>query len=153
MMIHIELNDQLATWTVCEPRLRMAVQRILADHGPPAARISIAVVDDATMHALNRRHLQHDYPTDVLSFVLEEADDLLEGEIIVSSDTAVAQAARFGLEPDDELLLYVIHGMLHLVGFDDQSPEKRREMRCAERRYLKELGVVYQEHETHDDPA
>ncbi len=45
------------------------------------------------------------------------------------------------MKPDDELLLYVIHGVLHLVGFDDQTPAAQQEMRCAERQYLKQLGV------------
>ena len=62
------------------------------------AEISIAIVDDQRMHALNRQYLQHDYPTDVLSFVLEcdEAAKSLDGEIIASADYAAREAPRYG---------------------------------------------------------
>jgi probable rRNA maturation factor len=122
-------------------RIRQAVAMILVDSKIETGEISIAVIDDATMHKLNRQHLQHDYPTDVLSFVLERSDTLLEGEIIVSSDTALARAAEFQLHPDDELLLYVIHGMLHLVGYDDKNESKRQLMRNREAHYLAQFGV------------
>ncbi len=152
-MIEIDITDQQTTLVVDPTRLRQAALRVLADHAPPAVRLSIAVVDDPTIHELNRRYLQHDYPTDVLSFVLEREADYLEGEVVVSSDTAVAQAAGYGLQPLDELLLYVMHGVLHLVGFDDKSPDMRQQMRCAERRYLEELGIVLEESKVEHDPA
>jgi probable rRNA maturation factor len=121
-------------------QLKAAVRKVLAEAGFERGEISIAVVDDQRMHELNRQYLQHDYPTDVLSFVLEEDDDSLEGEIIVSADYASREAARFGWETKDELLLYVIHGSLHLVGYDDQTPEAKREMRQAEQRFLALFG-------------
>ena len=93
----------------------------------------MAAVDDRTIHQLNRRYLDHDYPTDVLSFVLEEGPGTVEGEIIVSGDTAAASAPGYGWPAQDELLLYVIHGMLHLVGYDDKSPADAARMRQAER--------------------
>ncbi len=94
----------------------------------------MAAVDDRTIHQLNRRYLDHDYPTDVLSFVLEEGPGTVEGEIIVSGDTAAASAPGYGWPAQDELLLYVIHGMLHLVGYDDKSPADAARMRQAEAR-------------------
>jgi probable rRNA maturation factor len=139
-MIDIELTDQqtaLATDTVT---LKSAARQILLDHGPPTARVSIAIVDDPTIHALNQRYLQHDYPTDVLSFVLDQSADGLEGEVVVSIDTAVDQATEYGTSPQQELLLYVIHGMLHLVGFDDTTDDLRERMRAAERQYLQQFG-------------
>ncbi len=71
-MIKIEITDQQATLPVDARRLRRAARAILKEHGPASCLISIAIVDDPTIHALNRQYLQHDYPTDVLSFVLEE---------------------------------------------------------------------------------
>ena len=73
-----------------------SILKIMVRH---AVQVSIAVVDDPTIHELNRRFLQHDYPTDVLSFVLEQQDGRLEGEVIVSTDTAVAQAGEYGVQP------------------------------------------------------
>ncbi len=137
-MIDIEITDQQSILAVDTRQLEQVAHAILKDHGPPSVQASIAVVDDPTIHELNRRFLQHDYPTDVLSFVLEREAGHLEGEVVVSAETAQAQASEYGVTPEDELLLYVIHGVLHLVGFDDKSPAPRRQMRCAEQLYLKQ---------------
>ena len=139
-MIDIEIANQQSQLAVDQDVLQQVAQAILHDHGPPTCRVSIAIVDDPTIHALNRQYLQHDYATDVLSFVLEQTTELLEGEIVVSSDTAQAQAREYQWTAAQELLLYVIHGLLHLVGFDDQSDTQRAEMRCAEQTYLKQCG-------------
>ena len=101
----------------------------------------MAVVDDHTIRELNQRHLNHDYATDVLSFPLEQAAGALEGEVIVSADMALATAPEYGWSAEDELLLYVIHGTLHLVGCDDKRPAERRAMRNREKAYLARLGV------------
>ncbi len=134
-------NEQ-ATLAIDEARLMAAVEVILTDTDYSQALVSIAVVDDPTIHALNRQYLEHDYPTDVLSFVLEESSRSVEGELIVSTDTAVREAQEAGWSPLDELLLYVIHGTLHLVGYDDHDPADQREMYAAEARYLKQLGIA-----------
>ena len=144
-MAEIEITDQQSSVSIDRERLTQVALAILADHGPRSAQVSIAIVDDPTIHQLNRRYLEHDYPTDVLSFVLDERDDFLEGEVVVSADTAASQAAQFAWAPEDELLLYVIHGLLHLVGFDDRSDRARAEMRCAERVYLKQFGLEQHE--------
>jgi probable rRNA maturation factor len=123
-------------------RLEAGVRAALADLGSRQATISVAVVDDEAMHELNRRFLQHDYPTDVLSFTLEDDADRLEGEIIVSRDTAQRFAAEAGWSVEDELLLYVVHGALHLAGHRDKSPADEAAMRLAEATVLDRLGVV-----------
>jgi probable rRNA maturation factor len=122
-----------------EPRLRQAVGLVLDKAAVPEAEISIAIVDDADIWELNRRHLQHDYPTDVLSFLLDGGARFVEGEIVVSADTAQRQAAQYGWSAEDELLLYVLHGALHLVGFDDHGDDDRQNMRAAE---IELLGCI-----------
>lgn len=125
-------------------RLRAAVQAVLAGEGIGRANISLAVVDDPTIHELNRRYLGHDEPTDVISFLLDRTDGIVDGQIVVSADTAAATAKRFGWSSASELLLYVVHGTLHLVGFDDQTPQAKRMMRARERRYLAPFGLLPQ---------
>jgi probable rRNA maturation factor len=135
-------------------RLARAVRRVLKTEDAAPAVVSLAIVDDGTMHQLNRRYLDHDYPTDVLSFLLSEDDEEpLQGEIVVSADTAAAEAERYGWSLDDELLLYVIHGALHLVGYDDHAPRDRREMRDWERYHLSSFGLSprYDEAEAADE--
>ena len=135
-MISVEISNEQDTHLIGTDRLVAAATLVLEKCAPPEAWVSLAVVDDPTMHDLNRQYLDHDYPTDVLSFVLEQEEGKLIGEVIVSSDTAAKEAGRFGWSVDDELLLYVTHGVLHLVGFDDTTDAARREMREQERRFL-----------------
>jgi len=141
-MYDIHITNQQHTIAVHDDRWQLAVRKILDDEAIQHACVSIAIVDDSTIHALNRQYLEHDYPTDVLSFVLERDADRLEGEIIASADTAAANAEKFGWSPDDELLLCVIHGTLHLLGYDDQTADARVKMRARERHYLAQFGLV-----------
>ena len=136
--IHV-VNEQ--TLPLDETPLRRAVRMILGDASIGEATVSVAIVDDPTIHQLNRQFLNHDEATDVLSFVLQREENRLEGEVVASAETAQRCAHRFGWSPADELLLYVIHGTLHLVGYDDQTPEQRAAMREQERAYLARFGL------------
>jgi probable rRNA maturation factor len=117
------------------------VRAALREAAHRSVQITVAIVDDATIHDLNRRHLQHDYPTDVLSYPLVHSREKLVGEIVVSAETAQRQAPEYGWSAEEELCLYVIHGALHLAGFGDKTSAQKREMRAAENRILAELGV------------
>lgn len=141
-MHRIKIADRQQRLTFDRPRLRQAVKAVLEGEGIGKAQISVAIVDDPCIHELNRRFLNHDEPTDVLSFVLEQRSGFVEGEIVVSADTAASRAGEFNWPPEDELLLYVVHGTLHLAGYDDKTPELRGEMRRRERHYLGEFGLV-----------
>ena len=140
-MLRIDISNE-HDFPLDEVRLKKAVRAVLQDAGYNNGEISIAMVDDAEMHALNRKYLDHDYPTDVLSFVLEEDEGRLDGEIILSSDYAAREAELYGWTAADEILLYVIHGSLHLVGHDDLDPEKKQKMREKERHYLGLFGLT-----------
>ena len=84
------------------------------------------------MAELHERFLGKEGPTDVLSFP--------HGEIVVSADTAAREAKERGIPPLHELVLYVVHGALHLAGYDDRSPKQSSKMRAAERKVLTDLG-------------
>lgn len=140
-MIHVELINETEDSSVDQRRLVNAVQHVLQLESISSAEIGIAVVDDARIHELNVQYLGHDYPTDVLSFPLSDQDQPLQGEIAVSLDTARAQAVRYGWSEQDELLLYVVHGTLHLAGYDDQDQASARRMRARQREVLVQLGL------------
>jgi probable rRNA maturation factor len=137
----ISLTNQQSRHDVDERRLMDAARAVLQDSAYSSAAISLAVVNDDTIHELNRRHLEHDWPTDVLSFVLDDDGDHLEGEVVLSADTAAVAAEELGNSAAEEQLLYVIHGMLHLVGCDDKSDADAQKMRAAEARFLQQFGV------------
>lgn len=139
--MNIEIANQQTTLSIDEDRVRRIAVAILADAGYIEGELSIAVVDDPTIHELNIRHLQHDYPTDVLSFALFDEPPRLEGEVIVSAETAVQYALDYGWPAEDELLLYVIHGTLHLAGYRDKADDEVAAMRDAEAKYLRLAGI------------
>ena len=122
-------------------QFRRSVRRAVASAGF-SGRLSVAVVGDETMRRVNRDHHATDAPTDVLAFPLGGAGpDGFDAEVVVSLDTARREAAERGVSASSELLLYVVHGVLHLLGFDDHAPADRRRMRAAERKALRAAGV------------
>jgi probable rRNA maturation factor len=91
--------------------------------------LSIVFVGTRRMRALNKKYLEHDYVTDVLSFDLGTS----QGEIIICPGMASANAKAHQTSTEEEIVLYVVHGILHLAGFDDKSPEGMRRMRSMEK--------------------
>jgi probable rRNA maturation factor len=139
-VINVEIANEQSKHVFDVDLLQEAVRVVLRGESVDRANVSVAIVDDATMHVLNRKYLRHDYATDVLSFLLSATDESLDGEVIVSADTAASEAIQYAWSMADELLLYVIHGTLHLVGYDDASEPDRAAMRTKEREYLTALG-------------
>ena len=126
------------------PRLADVARRVLEAEGVARAEVSIAVVDDPTIHGVNRRHLDHDCPTDVISFLLSDpGDEVLSGELIVSAETAARMARRDGVDTWTELVLYATHGLLHLCGHDDQTEEGAAAMRLREGELLAAEGLSH----------
>lgn len=121
-------------------KLRDIVRAVLQGEDIRDAEISIAFVDNETIHRLNKRYLDHDEPTDVLTFPLGGGKKLA-GEIVVGAEVAAAEASQRGHDVHAELALYVIHGVLHLCGYDDATQQDRQAMRARERHYLKVLGL------------
>lgn len=125
-----------------EALIRLA-RGVLVGEGRAQAAVSIALVDNAAIHEINRRHLGHDWPTDVISFVLSDHDDSeLAGELVVSAEMAEQTAREAGADPTAELALYVVHGLLHLCGFDDTTEAGAAAMRKREGEVLAREGVV-----------
>lgn len=162
----IQITNQQANVPVDEAQLLRFATETLRSEGIARAEISIAIVDDLAIHTINREHLQHDYPTDVISFLLDsgEADPRsaqggqgrrghglwIDGEIILSADTAVREAADYGWDTSSEMALYVVHGLLHLCGYDDLTDEEQAIMRGREREILSALGLSPQYSEDED---
>src|SRR5262249_33948209 len=122
--------------------MRNLVRAVLDGEGVAEAELSLAFVDNPTIHRLNKRYLDHDEPTDVLSFPLSDAGaKKLAGELVIGAEVARDQAAERGHGVQEELALYVIHGLLHLCGYDDKTSKAAAEMRERERHYLRQLGL------------
>jgi len=102
--------------------------------------LSIVLVDDAMIARLNAQYHATPGPTDILSFDYGEG----QGELIISVEHAVAQARRFRTTPARELVLYVVHGILHLHGHDDLALRDRRRMHATQRRMMACLAKKFE---------
>lgn len=151
----IEIQNSQNHLSIDETQLQEAVRYLLQTEQVRQAEISLAIVDNPTMRELNKQYLAHDYDTDVLSFLLEcqtadvsESADLrgagksLEGEVIVSAEMAISMADEFHWAPKHEFLLYVVHGLLHLCGYDDLSEEELKLMRIREQQILDHWNLI-----------
>lgn len=140
--VDVEISDAQNHVSIDHASLRSLVEGVLRGEGVALASISLALVDDATIHRVNREHLAHDYPTDVISFVLsDEGDAALSGELVVSTETAARVAAEIGAPAWNEVALYVAHGLLHLCGYDDLDEESAAVMRQREDAALARKGL------------
>jgi rRNA maturation RNase YbeY len=125
------------------PAVQALTQRILDAAGCPGALVSLDFIGDVRMRRLNRSYRGLDAPTDVLAFAMREAHGPrtpLLGDVVISLDTAARQAAAQGHDLRREIAILLVHGILHLLGFDHErgAPEARR-MKAKERAILSRL--------------
>lgn len=97
--------------------------------------ISVIFCSDPYILSVNQKYLQHDYYTDIITFDYCEGDRL-SGDLFISIDTVRENSAEYGTEFEDELNRVIVHGILHLIGYDDHTPEDVAEMRKKEDYYL-----------------
>lgn len=104
--------------------------------------ISVVLTDNKEIMLLNKKYFHRSYPTDVLSFNLSDCPDPLNiaGEIIISVERAVENSKVFCNDIKNELLLYVIHGLLHLTGFEDSTNSEKEKMRKKENELMSHLS-------------
>lgn len=107
----------------------------LEAHGHTAGTLAFLFTNDEEMLRLNRKHLNHDYFTDILTFPNPSAKGL-SADIVISIDRVRENAKTLGHRPLDELHRVIAHGVLHLIGFDDCSPQAKIEMRKTEDKWL-----------------
>ncbi len=124
-----------------KPRVREVVKAVL--HREEAdAELSIVFVDKDEITRLNERFLGHKGPTDVLSFPMETNAGRVSGEVVVCVPVAVEYAAETKTGAEGEIMLYVVHGVLHLLGYDDADKKGARTMHRAEKEILSGLGYT-----------
>jgi probable rRNA maturation factor len=116
--------------------VRRVVARTLKLERAPGA-VGVLVTGDAEIRRINKRHLGHDYATDVISFGLGEKGTA--GDLVVSADTARSTAKELGLPYREELARYLVHGTLHLLGYDDVTPAKKKVMFRRQEAHLKKI--------------
>jgi probable rRNA maturation factor len=147
----IHMQSLVRRITFDQARLERSAQAILSNLGEASAELGILFVGDQRMRGLNRRYRGKNYTTDVLAFAMREArlphrshpmSDVL-GDVVISVPTAWRQAMEAGRSLDDELAWLLVHGILHLCGYDHERSEKEaRRMHRRERMVLQSIAQL-----------
>jgi probable rRNA maturation factor len=137
----VEIVNLQSTHSVNRALLRRVLLQTMKE-AEASGTLSLAVVDEEEMTELNRRFLGREEPTDVLSFPMQDEDESdMFGEIVICADVAAREAEARKTPYDAELALYAIHGLLHLLGYNDGTPAQRKRMREREREILTRFGL------------
>ena len=158
--VHVAV-DPAFTHQVKKAALRHAAQAALESvTGKARGELTVYITDDARVHELNRTYRHVDAPTDVLAFRLVQdsavgpSDDGLPfdplaeaagylGDVVISYPTAAEQSTAYGHSTDEELQMLVAHGVLHLLGYDHEQPEERKEMWRLQSVVLDRLNISW----------
>ncbi len=139
---HICVSCRHGQCKIDQQLIAQAITTALQLHGRTSCDISVSLVDDAEMCQLHDRYLHINETTDVLSFDLGDGDSsTVDGELVVCVDTAERESRRRGHPVPNELLLYTIHGLLHLLGYDDLDHDAAAKMHEREDELLTSIGI------------
>ena len=119
---------------------RKVVRAVLSGERREAA-VTVTWIGAVAMRRLNAKHMKHDYPTDVLSFALPLPDGRLAGDIYICPAEALKNAGSLGVRPREELIRLLVHGMLHVLGYDhpEARGRERSPMWRRQEKYMKKL--------------
>ncbi|MFW5972109.1 MAG: rRNA maturation RNase YbeY [Bacillota bacterium] len=140
-MIKIEINNQQELIDVDQELydfFQLLADRTASIEGYNKGEISFALVDNSTIRELNKKYRDKDTATDVLSFRMDED---IWGDIIISTERTISQADEYGHSVKRELGYLVVHGILHLLGYDHKTVGEKKEMRKKEERVLNEINL------------
>lgn len=100
-------------------------------------QLQIIFVDSEYIHAINKEYLKHDYSTDIITFSYSEEKNVFDGEIYISVDDAQKNSKKYKVDFNTEIIRLIIHGILHLLGFDDINEQDKAIMKKSENRLVK----------------
>lgn len=137
--MNIEIANLQKHYEIKNSKIKRAVKEVLGKKSN-GAKLSIAFVDNNEIKWLNKRYFNSNEVTDVIAFPLNNHKSALNGEIVVSVETAVDTAGKESIDIEGEIILYVVHGLLHLLGYRDENSNAAGIMHDKESRILKTLG-------------
>lgn len=114
------------------------IKKVIAKEQKISGDLSFIITDDESLKKINVEFLEHDYYTDVITFNYNEGD-CISGEVYISLERVAENALNYNVSLNNELMRILIHGVLHLVGYDDRDDESRSEMRRMEDYWLESL--------------
>ncbi len=123
--------------------LQRLINKVIREENIPIAELRVIFVDDQYLRNLHRDFLNDDTYTDVMTFNLGSEQEI-EGEIYISVDRAQVHAREYRIPIGEEIARLIVHGLLHLKGYDDQIPQERIRMRAMENQHLKKNAGIIQ---------
>jgi probable rRNA maturation factor len=126
-----EINFRVKSWK----RIKKIIEKVIVGENKTSGDLNFIVTNDENLRKINIRFLEHDYNTDVITFNYNSGD-LINGEVYVSIETIRYNADNYNVSLEDEVFRVLIHGVLHLLGYDDKTSEQRKEMREGEDKWL-----------------
>ena len=106
------------------------------------SNLEINFISGEDIHAINKSYLKHDYTTDIITFNYSDSLQQIDGEIFISIDDALSNSKKFRVTLSDELVRLVIHGILHLLGYDDQNLTDKKIMKRLENKLLSKNNFI-----------
>lgn len=122
--------------------LHQFVKLIIEDLQLSLISLELNFINSEKIREINRQYLSHDYSTDIITFNYSDDKKLIDGEIFISVDDASINSKKYKVDLPEEIGRLIIHGILHLIGFDDLTPEKRKKMKIQENRLLKKYKFL-----------
>ena len=135
----VEIANLQKHYKIKDNKIKQVVKEVLGKKSS-SAKLSFAFVDNNEIKRLNKKYFDSDDVTDVIAFPLNNHNNSLNGEIVVSVETAVDTAIKENVDVEGEIVLYVVHGLLHLLGYSDVNREDAIIMHEKESKILKALG-------------
>jgi len=137
--VKVEIANLQKHYKIKDNKIKQVVKEVLGKKSS-SAKLSIAFVDNNEIKKLNKKYFDSDDVTDVIAFPLDNHKNALNGEIVISVETAVDTAVKENVDVEGEIVLYVVHGLLHLLGYSDVNREDAIIMHEKESKILKALG-------------
>jgi len=132
--ITINIFNDSSQQYIPRQRIITTLEQLLFNENIDNAIVNVIIMDNEGIQKINNQYLEHDYPTDVLSFKMEE--NTFEAEVYASVEMAKSNAEEYNSNWREELTRYAIHGVLHILGYDDSTEEGRATIRKKEDKYL-----------------
>lgn len=138
MQIHFSNRQKLLS--ISKKQISLLVETVIHFEGETCDEVGIHLVSSAKISALHQEYFNDPSVTDCISFPMDSLPDYrMLGDVFACPEVAIAYAKKHKKEPYQELTLYIVHGLLHLMGYDDMEKKDRLKMRAAEKRHMQHL--------------
>lgn len=141
--IHFFFEDVKKNFTLEEDKVRDWLDQVCADHEYEIENLNYIFCSDEYLLDINKTYLKHNFYTDIITFDQSEEDNVIEGDIFISTERVKDNALTTDEFYDNEMIRVLVHGILHLLGYKDKSKEEQEEMRKKEDEYISLYNTEY----------